>query len=62
VAVELGAMARARFSFDYVVRREADDALIVTGRTTHACVDATSLRPVRPPAWLLDDLRLLAPA
>ena len=34
-----------RFSFDYRVQREADAALVATGRTVHACVDAQSLRP-----------------
>ena len=61
VSVELGSLERARFSFEYRIMRELDAALVVTGRTAHACVDAESLRPVRPPAWLIDDLALLKP-
>lgn len=49
----------ARFAFSYEVRREADAALIATGRTEHACVDAVSMRPVRMPDWLLADLARL---
>jgi acyl-CoA thioester hydrolase len=53
----------ARFTFVYDVRRETDDALVATGHTVHACVDAQSLRPVRLPAWLRADLaRLCGPA
>ena len=50
----------ARFAFGYDARRESDDALIATGRTEHACVDAATMRPVRIPDWLVTDLRLLA--
>jgi acyl-CoA thioester hydrolase len=59
-ATDLG---RARFTFLYEVRRESDRALVATGHTVHACVDAQSLRPVRLPAWLRADLlRLCQPA
>jgi acyl-CoA thioester hydrolase len=49
-----------RFSFVYEVVRERDARLIATGHTVHACVEARSLRPVRLPAWLRDDLARLA--
>jgi len=56
-ATDLGG---ARFTFVYDVHREADGALIANGHTVHACVDAETLRPVRLPAWLRDDLLRLA--
>jgi acyl-CoA thioester hydrolase len=40
----------ARFRFDYEVTR--DGAVIADGWTTHACVDAKTLRPTRIPAAL----------
>ncbi len=49
----------ARFAFEYRVTREADSVLIATGRTEHACVDASRMRPLRLPEWLVDDLRRL---
>jgi acyl-CoA thioester hydrolase len=50
----------ASFAFDYRVTRESDDALIATGRTEHACVDSISMRPVRLPQWLDDELDRLS--
>jgi acyl-CoA thioester hydrolase len=52
-------LGRARFTFEYMISRESDRAVIATGRTVHAFVDATSLRPVRPPHWVLDALKRL---
>ncbi|MCA1648119.1 MAG: acyl-CoA thioesterase [Chloroflexi bacterium] len=49
-------LAGARFTFVYEVHREADRALLASGHTVHACVDAQSLRPVRLPGWLRADL------
>jgi acyl-CoA thioester hydrolase len=49
----------ARFTYAYDVRREADGALVASGHTVHGCVDAQSLRPVRLPAWLRDELGTL---
>jgi acyl-CoA thioester hydrolase len=49
----------ARFTFVYEVRREQDGVLVASGQTTHACVDAQTLRPVRLPEWLRADLRRL---
>jgi acyl-CoA thioester hydrolase len=59
VATRASEIGRARFAFTYQVTLEADGALIATGQTRHACVDAARLRPVRLPAWLVDDLRRL---
>lgn len=44
----------ARFRYEYVVERAGER--IATGYTTHATVDRDTYRPVRVPAWLLDDL------
>jgi acyl-CoA thioester hydrolase len=55
----IGELGRARFTFEYIVCRESDGAVIATGRTVHAYVDATTLRPVRPPAWVLAALERL---
>jgi acyl-CoA thioester hydrolase len=40
----------ARFKFEYAVER--GEELLADGWTTHACVDAESLRPTRMPDWL----------
>ncbi len=42
----------ARFRFDYAVER--DGTLIADGHTLHACVDASTFRPTRIPAWLVE--------
>jgi acyl-CoA thioester hydrolase len=60
VACHARDVGRTRFSFVYEISREADGAPIASGHTVHACVDATSLRVVRTPAWLVDELRRLA--
>jgi acyl-CoA thioester hydrolase len=49
----------ARFSFGYRAVREGDGLLIATGQTVHACVDMAKGRPIRLPAWLVDDLQRL---
>jgi acyl-CoA thioester hydrolase len=59
VATRAADLGRARFSFVYEIRRAADAALIASGQTLHACVDAQTLKPVRLPTWLLEDLRRL---
>jgi acyl-CoA thioester hydrolase len=47
----------ARFRFDYVVERLSEPAGVVAdGWTTHACVDAATLRPTRMPSWLAEGL------
>jgi acyl-CoA thioester hydrolase len=43
----------ARFRFEYVVERISEPAATVAdGWTTHASVDAGTLRPTRTPGWL----------
>jgi acyl-CoA thioester hydrolase len=42
----------ARFRFVYEVVR--DGTTIADGETAHACVDASTFRPTRVPAWLAD--------
>ena len=43
----------ARFRFEYVLERRSEPAGVVAeGWTTHACVDAQTLRPTRMPDWL----------
>lgn len=47
----------ARFRFDYVVERVSDPSGIVAdGWTSHACVDARTLRPTRMPSWLVEGI------
>jgi acyl-CoA thioester hydrolase len=47
----------ARFRFDYVVERLSEPAGVVAdGWTTHACVDAATLRPTRMPSWLAEGI------
>ena len=43
----------ARFRFEYLLERPGDAAeTVADGWTSHATVDARTLRPVRVPAWL----------
>jgi acyl-CoA thioester hydrolase len=42
----------ARFRFEYALQR--DGIPLAHGWTSHACVDATTLRPTRVPAFLAD--------
>jgi acyl-CoA thioester hydrolase len=44
----------SRFRFEYALERVADGTLVADGWTAHACVDATTLRPTRMPAWLAE--------
>jgi acyl-CoA thioester hydrolase len=47
----------ARFRFEYVVERTSEPrATVAEGWTAHACVDATTLRPTRMPAWLAEGI------
>jgi acyl-CoA thioester hydrolase len=50
IHTRVGELRGARFRFDYEVRR--GDAVIADGWTTHACVDAGTLRPTRIPPEL----------
>jgi acyl-CoA thioester hydrolase len=45
-------MRGARWRFEYVVERGG--SAIADGWTNHATVDATTFRPLRTPAWLVD--------
>jgi acyl-CoA thioester hydrolase len=44
----------ARFRYEYALERVSDGAHIAEGWTSHACVDAKTLRPTRLPAWLVE--------
>jgi acyl-CoA thioester hydrolase len=50
IHARIGELRGARFRFDYEVRR--NDEPIADGWTSHACVDAKTLRPVRIPEGL----------
>jgi acyl-CoA thioester hydrolase len=50
----------ARFRYEYAIER--DGVVIADGWTTHATVDAVSLRPTRVPAWLADGINADRPA
>lgn len=50
----------ARFRFEYALERLNEPAgPVAEGWTAHATVDASSLRPVRVPAWLAETLESL---
>jgi acyl-CoA thioester hydrolase len=51
-----GDLRGARFRYEYAIVRE-DGTLMADGYTTHACVDAATLRPTRIPDWLTDAIR-----
>jgi acyl-CoA thioester hydrolase len=44
----------ARFRYDYVLGRVGDGVRVAEGWSTHACVDAHTLRPTRLPQWIVD--------
>lgn len=45
----------ARFRFEYVVERTSEPpGVIADGWTAHACVNASTMRPTRMPAWLAE--------
>jgi acyl-CoA thioester hydrolase len=52
IHTRVGELRGARFRFDYEVRR--GDELIADGWTSHACIDATTLRPTRIPQSLAE--------
>jgi acyl-CoA thioester hydrolase len=52
IHARIGELRGARFRFDYVVVRGGDE--IADGWTTHACVDAQTLRPTRIPTALAE--------
>jgi acyl-CoA thioester hydrolase len=47
-----GDLRGARFRFDYAIDRDGD--LVADGWTSHAVVDAVTLRPARLPPWLVE--------
>lgn len=52
IHARIGELRGARFRFDYDIRRNGES--IADGWTSHACVDAKTLRPVRIPQALAD--------
>jgi acyl-CoA thioester hydrolase len=52
IHARIGELRGARFRFEYDIRRDGES--IADGWTSHACVDATTLRPVRIPQVLAD--------
>ncbi len=50
-------MRGARFRFEYVIERADAPGVVADGWTSHACVDARTLRPTRMPGWLADAIR-----
>jgi len=50
IHARVGELRGARFRFDYVIARDGE--AIADGWTSHACVDAKTLRPTRIPADL----------
>ena len=47
-----GDLRGARFRFDYAIDRDGE--AVADGWTRHACVDASTHRPTRVPAWLVE--------
>lgn len=56
IRTRIGELQGARFRFDYEVERAGE--LLADGWTSHACVDARTLRPTRIPAALAKAIRL----
>jgi acyl-CoA thioester hydrolase len=54
VHARCGDVRGARFRFDYLIERDGEP--VADGWTTHACVDARTLRPTRMPRWLAGEL------
>jgi acyl-CoA thioester hydrolase len=54
IRVRCAEIRGARFRYEYVV--ELDGVPVATGWTTHATVDAATHRPIRVPAWFVDDV------
>jgi len=50
----VGELRGARFRFDYVISRNGK--VIADGWTSHACVDAKTMRPTRIPATLAQSI------
>lgn len=54
VHARCGELRGARFRYEYAIAR--DGVVIADGWTSHATVDAVSLRPTRVPGWLAEAL------
>lgn len=52
ISTRVGELRGARFRFDYEIKR--GDTLLADGWTSHACVDAKTLRPTRIPESLIE--------
>jgi acyl-CoA thioester hydrolase len=52
ISTRVGELRGARFRFDYEIRR--GNMLLADGWTSHACVDAKTLRPTRIPESLIE--------
>ena len=50
VECRISQLSRASFTFSYRLLR--DEQPVATGFTRHACVDRSTMRPTRLPAWL----------
>jgi len=59
IETELAEVGRASLSFEYRIRREADGAVLATGTTKHAAIDALG-QIVRIPKPLLDAIKTAA--
>ena len=55
VHARCGDLRGARFRFEYAV--EHGERAVAAGWTSHACVEAASLRPTRMPDWLVRSIR-----
>ena len=55
VRARIGELRGARFRFDYRIERAGD--VVADGWTSHACVDAATLRPTRIPEALAGAIR-----
>jgi acyl-CoA thioester hydrolase len=52
IHARIGEVRGARFRFDYEVKRDGE--VLADGWTSHACVDATTMRPTRIPQALAE--------
>ena len=52
IQARIGELSGARFRFDYEITRNGE--VIADGWTSHACVDAKTLRPTRIPEALVE--------
>ncbi len=53
IETRAGFAGRARFRFDVAIYQRESGAPVVSGYTVHAFADR-SLKPIRPPAWLVE--------